>query len=72
MSKERKKPGGIALRPALWRRIEALAERQGKSKNEVMEEVLSLHLPVAQDFEILREDSRNIEGRGLRNDDYDD
>ena len=45
-----KVPGGIALRPTLWERIDRLAEAQDKSRNQVMEEVLSLHLPVDHDF----------------------
>lgn len=49
-SRERKMPGGIALKPSLWRRIEMVAEADGKSKNEVMEEVLSAHVPRIQDF----------------------
>lgn len=49
-SKQHKKPGGIALRPALWERIRRLAELQDKSANQVMEECLSLHLPPVADF----------------------
>jgi hypothetical protein len=44
-TREKKMPGGIALKPSLWRRIEQIAEADGKSKNEVMEEVLSAHVP---------------------------
>ena len=50
MAKQPKKAGGIALRPALWQRIERLADAQDKSKNEVMEAVLEMYLPAVPDF----------------------
>lgn len=43
--REKKRPGGIALRPSLWRRIEALAASKDMSLNAVMEQVLDLHVP---------------------------
>jgi hypothetical protein len=48
--KEPKKPGGIALRPALWKRIDVQAERLGKTRNEYMEAVLDTNVPAAPDF----------------------
>ena len=41
----RREGRGISLLPALWARIDRLAEAQEKSRSEVVEEVLSLHLP---------------------------
>lgn len=64
--KEPKKARGIALRPSLWRRIDAVAERQQKSRNEVMEEVLSLHVPAVDDFRNERVNSREYEVRDER------
>lgn len=46
---EPKKPIGIGLRPSLWERIDRYAKAQGKSRNMVIEEVLSLHIPVIDD-----------------------
>jgi len=42
---ERKKPIGIGLRPKLWARIDAYAEAVGKSRSQVIEEVLIAHIP---------------------------
>lgn len=61
MAKQRKQPGGIALKPALWERIERLAAEQGKSKNEVMEAVLELHLPAVASFGNSREHALDAE-----------
>jgi len=55
-SNDRKKPGGIALRPELWERVRRLAQVQKKSQNQVMEECLSLHLPVVAEFRKTEED----------------
>lgn len=56
---EPKKAIGIGLRPSLWRRIDAFAEVQGKSRNQVIEEVLSLHVPVPGDSRKSQTDSQN-------------
>lgn len=61
MAKERKQPGGIALKPTLWERIERVAAAQGKSKNEVMEAVLDLHVPDTRHFGNQRENSHDDE-----------
>ena len=47
---EPKKAIGIGLRPSLWQRIDAFANRQGKSRNQVIEDILTLHIPVDPDF----------------------
>lgn len=47
--RERKHPGGIALKPSLWELIDRIADAQDKSRNQVMEEVLSLHVPALSD-----------------------
>jgi len=60
-SRERKVPGGIALRPSLWARVDALAEAHGKSRNQVMEETLSLHLPIANDLRKSQAETRGTE-----------
>lgn len=59
--REKKKPGGIALKPSLWARIDRLAEAQDKSRNEVMEEVLSLHVPHVGDFNKSKTDESDRE-----------
>lgn len=57
--RERKQAGGIALRPDLWRRIERVADEQEKSRNQVMEEVLSLHVPAVPDSQKMGETRHN-------------
>ncbi len=47
---EAKRPIGIGLRPSLWERIDRWAEAQGKSRNQVVEEILAAHIPVLPDF----------------------
>lgn len=69
MVKETKKPGGIALRPSLWKRIDALAEERGTSRNEVMESCLATNLPVPSNSYNERVNSNSI---GLKDDDHDD
>lgn len=61
VNRELKKPGGIALRPSLWARIDELADAQDKSRNQVMEEVLSLHLPSLAGSRNSHEDTRESE-----------
>ncbi len=56
IKRERKMPGGIALKPSLWRRIELVAETRGTSKNEIMEEVLAANVPYVPDFPELIDD----------------
>lgn len=46
---EPKKAIGIGLRPSLWERIDRFAAHQKKSRNQVIEEVLTLHVPVVAD-----------------------
>jgi hypothetical protein len=60
-TKEPKVSGGIALRPVLWERIRRLAERDEKSRNQVMEECLSVHLPHVDD---LRKSEHNPQSTG--------
>lgn len=55
---ERKLPGGIALKPSLWARVDRLATAQKKSRNQVMEEVLSLYLPDVPEVRNLQEESQ--------------
>ena len=50
VAKAPKKPRGIALRPELWARVDAVAQAQQRSANQVIEMVLELHLPVARDL----------------------
>lgn len=48
--RENKEPRGVGLSPSVWARIEAVAENQEKSLSQVIEDVLTLHLPVVRDF----------------------
>lgn len=65
MAKEPKKPGGIALRPSLWKRIDALAEERGVSRNEVMETCLAANLPAPAN-------SYNVQGNSIQTGTLDD
>ena len=47
---EAKKAIGIGLRPSLWARIDAYAADQRKSRNQVIEDVLTAHVPCVADF----------------------
>lgn len=47
---EPKKAIGVGLRPSLWERIDAYAAAQRKSRNQVIEDVLSAHIPCVADF----------------------
>lgn len=58
---EPKKAIGIGLRPALWRRIDAYAEAQGKSSNLVIEQILDAQIPAVADLRKTQEDSRKTE-----------
>lgn len=58
---EPKKAIGIGLRPSLWERIDRFAAEQRKSRNQVIEEVLSLHIPAASDSSKSGENPRNSE-----------
>lgn len=44
-AKSLKQPRGVALRPELWQRLDALAIEQRRSRNQVIEMCLELHLP---------------------------
>lgn len=52
---------GISLLPAIWARIDRLAAAQDKSRSEVVEEVLSLHLPVIADLRKTEDNSQPSE-----------
>lgn len=67
--RERKQAGGIALRPSLWKRIEAVADAQGKSKNQVMEAVLDLHVPAVSESQKNGATRQNAVIAGWRNPD---
>lgn len=47
---EPKKAIGVGLRPSLWERIDRFAEASGKSRNQVIEEILTLYIPAAGNF----------------------
>lgn len=42
---ERRLGRGVSLLPSLWERVERVADIQGKSCSEVIEDVIVLHLP---------------------------
>lgn len=58
---EAKKAIGVGLRPSLWERIDRFAAAQGKSRAQVIEEVLSLHIPVVPAFRNSGEKKRDAE-----------
>lgn len=43
--KSLKQPRGVALRRELWDRLDAVAHEQKRSRNQVIEMCLELHLP---------------------------
>lgn len=58
---EAKKPIGIGLRPSLWERIDRYAADQRKSRNQVIEDVLTAHIPCVADFRKSEETARHTE-----------
>ena len=62
---EPKKAIGIGLRPSLWQRIDAFADAQGKSRNQVIEEILNLHIPAARDLRKTHENVRKAQDSGI-------
>lgn len=57
----RREGRGISLLPALWARIDRLAEAQEKSRSEIVEEVLSLHLPAVVNFRKSDENTQRVD-----------
>lgn len=69
---EPKKAIGVGLRPSLWNRIDRYAETQGKSRAQVIEEVLAAHIPVVRDLRETEVESTNGEARFEDDGDGDD
>lgn len=61
--RERRVPSGISLLPSVWERVDKLAESQEKSRSQVVEEVLSLHLPCAANSQEADADSQDMGGQ---------
>lgn len=55
---EPKKAIGVGLRPSLWERIDAYAADQGKSRAQVIEEVLTANIPVVPELRKSQDSSR--------------
>lgn len=60
---ERRQGRGISLLPALWARIDGMAEAQSKSRSEVVEEFLTPLLSLGDDLQRV-ERSRWRDGSG--------
>lgn len=67
--REKKVASGIALKPSLWARIDGLAILHEKSRNQVMEEILSIHVPSAVEINKLVAELQDDEEQGVFNDD---
>lgn len=52
---------GIGLKPSLWQRIDDYAEQQCKSRNQVIEEVLTAYIPIVPDLHNPRESSQDAQ-----------
>jgi hypothetical protein len=61
---EAKKAIGVGLRPSLWMRIDAYAADQGKSRAQVIEEILMANIPVVSTLRKSQDSSRTAEGEG--------
>ncbi len=59
--REVKIPRGVGLRPATWALLDALAERRGVSRNQVIEEVIESYFHVAPNPSIFHVNLRKDE-----------